>query len=43
MRGKLPAPPEGTKWIDVRAVLRNPQARGEDPFAFVSEEVRIGL
>ncbi len=43
MRGRLPLPPDGTTWIDVRAVLRNPQARGEDPFAFVSEEVRIAL
>jgi hypothetical protein len=43
MRGRLPAAPDGTKWSEVRAVLRNPRARGEDPFAFVSEEVRIGL
>jgi hypothetical protein len=43
MRGKLPTPPDGLRWTEMRAVLRNPQARGEDPFAFESDEVRIAL
>jgi hypothetical protein len=43
MRGRLPPPPAGTTWAGVHAVLRNPQARGDDPFAFVSEEVKIGI
>lgn len=43
MRGKLPDAPTGTKWIELRAVLRNPEATGEDPFAFVSDEVVVAL
>ena len=43
MRGKLPEPPVGTRWIELRAVLRNPEATGEDSFAFVSEEVVVAL
>jgi hypothetical protein len=43
VRGKYPDPPEGTTWRELRAVLRNPGARGDDPFALVSAELRSVL
>ena len=43
VRGKLPPPPSGTTWSELRAVLRNPDSRGDDPYAFVSDELRVPL
>jgi hypothetical protein len=43
VRGKFPDPPEGTTWKELRAVLRNPGSRGDDPFALVSAELRTKL
>lgn len=43
VRGKLPPPPDGTTWSELRAVLRNPDSRGDDPYAFVSDELRVPL
>lgn len=43
MRGKLPPPPSGTHWTELRAVLRNPESRGHDPFAFASDELHAPL
>jgi hypothetical protein len=43
VRGKYPDPPPDTRWVELRAVLRNPGARSSDPFAFVSAELRSPL
>lgn len=42
-RGKLPPPPEGTTWLELRAVLRNPDSSGDDPYALVSDELLAPL
>ena len=38
-RGALPAQADGADLVEIRAVLRNPGAVGEDPFADASDEV----
>ncbi|MDZ4772835.1 MAG: hypothetical protein SGI72_06830 [Planctomycetota bacterium] len=43
VRGRFPKAPEGTTWKELRAVLRNPGSRGNDPFALVSSELRTRI